>query len=162
MYDFVNSKNSAFVIALFSFEHNCTCDLVAFCFLTYDFFHRWMLVIIVLTIIPRFLQTWATDASVRNGEERVSTPKSDGGSSFTSPTKSISFDNRFDRSYSISSRATPLQLDPSFVTPSSSRRDLLSTSTSMADLSATSASEPSIILFIDVCRLMTWTHTVIS
>lgn len=81
---------------------------------------------------------WAADANIRNGEDRVSTPKSDGGSTFTSPTKSISLDP-FDRSYSIASRAIPLQLDPSFSTPASSRRgDSLSTSASMADLSARS------------------------
>jgi hypothetical protein len=112
--------------------------------------------------MPSSLQAWATDASVRNGEERVSTPKSDGGSAFTSPTKSMSFDSHYDRSYSISSRATPLQLDTAFVTPSSSRRDLLYTSSSMAELSGTPASEPSILSFIDMNRLMTCSHTMMT
>jgi hypothetical protein len=92
-------------------------------------------------------QAWAADAKIRNGEDRVSTPKSDGGSTFTSPTKSISLDP-FDRSYSIASRAIPLQLDPSFSTPASSRRgDSLSTSASMADLSASESRTVSFISF---------------
>lgn len=103
------------------------------------------------------VQAWAADASLRNGEDRTSTPKSDGGSAFTSPTKSISLD-RFDRSYSISSRATPLHLDPSFSAQSLSSRDSLSTSASVTDFSATPSSELSITSSVDIYRSMTWVY----
>lgn len=76
------------------------------------------------------------DANARNGDDRVSTPKSDSGSTFTSPTKSIVSEPSFDRSFSsASSRINTPNID-SFITP---RRDSLGIST--AELTVTAASE---------------------